>query len=206
MTIDKDRALSILASLGAQPAVAYHEGGVSATITGLLSAMGLPYTIDGFGNIVAHIRGNSSGVTPLAIVAHMDHPGFEAVERQGNYLVATALGGVPASSFDPGVPVQVVLPGGQRLSAATAGRYGEEADRQALISLAEPQEVPLPCPVVFDLQDFTLDGDFIRMRAADDLAGCGSILSALAELGDDAQSHQNEGDVYGVFTRPRKSG
>ena len=223
VTIDKDRALNILASLGAQPAVAYHEGGVSATITGLLDDIGLPYTIDAFGNIVARIQGRSSGVTPLAIVAHMDHPGFEAVDRHGDYLVGTALGGVPTSSFDPGVPVQVVLPGGQRLSAATAGRHGEEADRQVLISLGEPlegrilhghadpapgmgrssqQEIPLPCPVVFDLQDFTLDGDFIRMRAADDLAGCGSILSALVELGDNA----TEGDVYGVFTRAEEIG
>ncbi len=206
MSIDKDRALSILASLGAKPAVAYHEGGVSATVTGLLDEIGLPYTVDGFGNIVAHIRGRSSGVTSLAIVAHMDHPGFEAVEWQDEYLVGTALGGVPASSFDPGVPVQVVLPGGQRLSAMTAGRHGEEADRQVLISLGELQEVPLPCPVVFDLQDFTLDGEFIRMRAADDLAGCGSILSALAELAGEAESRQNGGDVYGVFTRAEEIG
>ena len=56
--------------------------------------------------------------------------------------------------------------------------------------------------MVFDLQDFALDGDFIRMRAADDLAGCGSILSALAEL----KERPPAGDVYGVFTRAEEIG
>ncbi len=202
MTIQKERSLSILASLGAQPAVAYHEGGVSSTVTGHLADMGVPFQVDDFGNIIARIRGQSNGVTPLAIVAHMDHPGFEAVAVQGNYLVGTALGGVPASSFESGVPVQLVTPGGQRRTASTAGRHGEESDRQVLISLDAPQEIALPCAVVFDLVDFHLDGDFIRMRAADDLAGCGSILSALAEL----MERPPMGDFYGVFTRAEEIG
>ena len=200
--IQKERALSILASLGAQPAVAYHESGVSSTVTGHLTDMGVPFQVDDFGNIIAHILGKTSGVTPFAIVAHMDHPGFEAVSISGDYLVGTALGGVPPSSFEAGVPLQMVFPGGERRSASTAGPHGEASDRQVLISLDDPIEVPLPCAVVFALQDFALDGDFIRMRAADDLAGCGSILSALAEL----KERPPAGDVYGVFTRAEEIG
>ena len=44
--------------------------------------------------------------------------------------------------------------------------------QQVLVRLAEPVDLELPRPVVFDLVDFELDGDLIRMRAADDLAGC----------------------------------
>ena len=201
MTIEKDRALSILASLGAQPAVAYHEGGVSTAVSGHLSDLGVPFRVDDFGNIIAHVQGQTPGMTPLAIVAHMDHPGFEAVAAEGDYLIGTALGGVPPTSFEAGVPVQLITADG-RHQARTAGRHGEEADRQVLITLDDPREIALPCAVVFDLTDFNLDGELIRMRAADDLAGCGSILSALAEL----MERPPEGDFYGVFTRAEEIG
>jgi len=71
-----------------------------------------------------------------------------------------------------------------------------------LILLAEPARLELPAPVVFDLPDFQVDGDLIRMRAADDLAGCASILAALAELA----VQPAPGDVYGVFTRAEEVG
>jgi endoglucanase len=55
---------------------------------------------------------------------------------------------------------------------------------------------------VFDLVDFQLDGEFIRMRALDDLAGCASILATLAALSEQPPP----GDVYGVFTRAEEVG
>jgi endoglucanase len=198
----RDRALDIMARLGAQPAVAFYEGGVASEIEAILSEIPLPFKIDEFGNIIARIPGRNSEVPPLALVAHMDHPGFEAVEVQDEYLIGDALGGVPPSSFDPGVRLQVVLADGQRLPAETAGHHGDESDRKVLIKLDQPQEVDLPCTVVFDLPDFQLDGNLIRMRAVDDLAGCGSILAVLARLAENGP----DGDVYGVFTRAEEVG
>ena len=202
MTMGKDQALSIMARLGAEPAVAFYEGGVASAISAILSEIPLPFTVDEFGNIIVRIPGRSSEVPPLALVAHMDHPGFEAVTVLDGYLVGDALGGVPESSFDSGVPLQVLLADGKRLSAETAGRHGAESQRQVLIKLDQPRDVPLPCPVVFDLPDFQLDGDIIRMRAVDDLAGCGSILAVLAGLAQQAA----DGDVYGIFTRAEEVG
>ena len=135
-------------------------------------------------------------------MAHLDHPGFEAVAVDGDYLVGQAAGGVPVGSFEPGVPLQVVLADGTRLKAITAGRYRQEADRQVLIRLENPQPVTLPRPVVFDLVDFELDGEYIRMRALDDLAGCASILAALSVL----SRQPAPGDVYCVFTRAEEVG
>ena len=106
------------------------------------------------------------------------------------------------AALGPGVPLLVVLEDGTRLQAVTAGRYGEEADRQVLVQLENPQSVTLPRPVVFDLVDFELDGECIRMRALDDRAGCGSILAALAVL----SKQPAPGDVYGVFTRAEEVG
>jgi hypothetical protein len=147
-------------------------------------------------------KGGFRGISPIAFVAHMDHPGFEAIAREGDFLVGKALGGVPGASFQPGVLLQVLLEDGRRLGAVTAGRHGKEEDRQALIQLLEPQPVSLPRPVVFDLVDFQLDGEFIRMRALDDLAGCASTLAALVAL----LEQPPPGDVYGVFTRAEEVG
>ena len=198
----KQQALDILARLAAQPAVAYWESGVAAVVQSVLGEAGLEAQVDRHGNVVARVGGLKSNATPLALVAHMDHPGFEAVEAQGSDLVADVLGGVPAAALQPGVPVQVVLDNGRRLSAVTAGRWGDENAQQVLVRLAEPVDLELPRPVIFDLVDFELDGDLIRMRAADDLAGCAGILATLAAL----SIRPPPGDVYGVFTRAEEVG
>ena len=202
MVQEKQRALDILARLGEQPAVAYWERGVASVIMAALQESGLEFQGDQFGNIIAHISGTRPNTAPLALVAHMDHPGFEAVGVQGSSLIGNALGGVPAASFEPGVPLHVVLNDGLRLPATTAGTQGDGSARQVLIKLEEPIELELPRPVVFDLTDFEVDGESIRMRAADDLAGCGSILAALIEL----SYRKPPGDVYGVFTRAEEVG
>ena len=198
------RALDFLARLGGQPAVAFHENGVATAVRGILTEIGATWRTDAFGNIIARIAGaDPDGVPPIAFMAHMDHPGFEIVGRDGDYLIGQALGGVPEGSFAPGVPLQIILAGGQRVAAATVGTHGETARRQALISLTESAvDVPLPSPAVFDLPDFAIEDDRLVMRAADDLAGCGCILSALAALCGDPPA----GDVFGVFTRAEEVG
>ena len=204
LTVLKDQALDFLARLGGQPAVAFYEDGVASVVATILSEAQIPFRVDEFGNILVRIPGQRPDVTPLALMAHMDHPGFEAVDVQGDYLIGVALGGVPASSFNARVPLSVVLRDGKRLRAQTAGRHGDENDRRVLIEieLEEPRDLELPLPVVFDLPDFQINGDFLRMRAADDLAGCGSILATLVALAE----HPSEGDVYGVFTRAEEVG
>jgi len=210
MAMNQAQALGYLAKLGSQPATSFYESGVATVIKAILAGSGVGHWVDEYGNIIAKLTGrvgDADAVPPIAFVAHMDHPGFEAVSVDGNYLVGQAVGGVPAGSFGPGVPLQVILEGGPRLPAVTAGRYGNVADRQVLIRLDAPQpvslhSVPLPCSVVFNLVDFQLDGVYIRMRALDDLAGCGSILAAMSVL----SQQPAPGDVYGVFTRAEEVG
>ena len=204
---DREEALSFLARLGAQPAVAFHEAGVASAVTAILGQIKVEHRADPSGNILARLPGSSPDIPPLAIVAHMDHPGFELVERRGNEFVADALGGIPTSSFAAGVPLQVILPDGQRTPAVTAGPFGEESDRKALVKLTDAgaaAELPLPAPAVFDLVDFELDSDYIRMRAVDDLAGCASALAALARLS--RSDERPEGDFYALFTRAEEVG
>ena len=204
---EREEALDFLARLGAQPAVAYHEGGVSSVVQAILQEIGVASDVDAFGNILARLPGTSPDVPPLAIVAHMDHPGFELTERHGDAFIADALGGIPASSFAVGVRLKVLLSGGRRVEAVTAGPYGEESERKALVRVSVDSvaaELPLPAPAVFDLVDFELDGEYIRMRAADDLAGCASALAAMARLS--RSDDRPEGDVLALFTRAEEVG
>ena len=156
--------------MGAQPAVAFYEDGVAQAITATLKEMGLGFRRDGYGNIIVHLPGLRSEVPALALVAHMDHPGFEAIAAQGELLIGQALGGVPATSFSEGVPLQLVLSDGGRVSAITAGRHGEEGDRQVLVRVSDPQPLDLPRPVAFDLPDFqpySLQIDAVTLPLAD---------------------------------------
>lgn len=199
------RALNFLARLGAQPAVAFHENGVATAVRTALTEIGASWRTDNFGNIIARIAGaDSAKLPPIAFMAHMDHPGFEIVGRDGDYLVGQALGGVPAGSFVAGVPLHLILPGGRRVPAETVGPHGGERERQATIQVsgAPDADIPIPSVAVFDLPDFSIEDDRIVMRAADDLAGCGCILTALSALRDDPPA----GDVYGVFTRAEEVG
>ena len=199
------RALDFLARLGSQPAVAFHENGVATAVRGALTEIGVSWRTDDFGNIIAHVAGTEAAShPPIAFMAHMDHPGFEIVGRDGDNLVGQALGGVPPGSFVAGVPLQIALPGGRRVPAETVGPHGEERERKATIRLtgATGEDIPVPAPAVFDLPDFSIEDDHIVMRAADDLAGCGCILSALSALRDEPPA----GDVYGVFTRAEEVG
>ncbi len=206
-----NRALDYLARLGAQPAVAFHENGVATAVRSALTGIGVSWRTDAFGNIIARIPGtgsdaDSAGVPPIAFMAHMDHPGFEVIGRDGDYLIGRASGGIPPGAFEPGVPLRIVLPAGRQLPAETAGKHGPECNREMLIHLIDDDgdagNVPTPAPAVFDLPDFSIEDDYLVMRAADDLAGCGCILTALAQLNDAPPP----GDVYGVFTRAEEVG
>jgi len=207
MTDSREQALEYLSRLGSQPATAFKEDGVAGVVKAILGEIGLEYRQDDFGNIIAKIAGADSTANPLAIVAHMDHPGFEiTASHPAGFMegyIATAMGGVPQSSFEAGVPVQVLLPDGSRVSGTTAGKFGEDSERQVLIRLEQPQDLEPPLSAVFDLVDFELDGQHIRMRAVDDLAGCSGILSTLAQL---TAGEAPPGDVYGVFTRAEEVG
>ena len=203
MTDLKEKALDYLSRLGGNPATAFREEGVASTVKGILKEIGVGFELDTFGNIVSKVTGTDPIADPLAVVAHMDHPGFEITANHPDGYIAAAMGGIPPSSFEPGVPIQVLLPDGSRVNGATAGKCGGENDRQVLITLDRPTELELPISVVFDLVDYELDGDMIRMRAVDDLAGCGSILAMLAHL---TEGDTPPGDVYGVFTRAEEVG
>ena len=204
------RALEYLEDLGARPAVPFFEGGLARYIVELLEGLGVATSVDDFGNVIGHYQAGPAASyedrPPIALVAHMDHPGFEIVESGKRGYVARALGGVPAASLKQPTPVQVVLPDGDRLPADLVPPdrplSDDPSDRLTLVRLEKDVALEPPLPVVFALPDYQLDGDFIRMRALDDLAGCGAVLAAIERLVHDSAA----ADMYAIFTRAEEAG
>ena len=204
------RALELLRGLGACPATSFFEGLPAQYISQTLLQVGVEHWRDEFGNVVAHVRATGeSSQPPVAFVAHMDHPGFEIVEIEGTGAVARAMGGVPAASLTK--PCARLRPRARWDKDSRRDRAPHEdttdpndrtSDRLVRIRLDATVDLEPPLPVVFDLADFDLDGDTIRMRAVDDLAGCAAILALLERVVSDGPAT----DVYGVFTRAEEGG
>lgn len=204
-----ERALKILCDLGSCPATPFFEGLPAKYITEALRRAGVEHRHDEFGNIIAHVRAaDESSGPPVAFVAHMDHPGFEVVEIEGMGAVARAMGGVPAASLTKTMPIFVLAPDGTRIPGVTEPHEDtvdpndRTADRLVRVRLDAPVDLEPPLPLVFDLADFDLDGDIIRMRAVDDLAGCAAIVALLERVAGEGPAT----DVYGVFTRAEEGG
>ena len=203
----REWALETLRLLASRPATPFFESGPARHIRETLGGIEVPSQLDRYGNIIAHYAGSPrAGTPPIAFVAHMDHPGFEITEVTKSGPVARAMGGVPVASLRSPTPVLVLTEGDHRLAAQTApldcssGR--EESDRRVMVQVEFGSIPEPPVPVVFDLPDFEMDGDTIRMRAADDLAGCAAILTALYRL----VSGGSEAEIYAVFTRAEEVG
>lgn len=215
------RALDILAGLGGCAAAPFYEREPARHIVGLLDRIeGVEHWRDEYGNIIAHYAAGqpvpgSGGQTPIAFVAHMDHPGYEIIARDDsgaadggrNRYIARALGGVPVASMHKPTPALVLGAAGERIAAELLPMAGDAGgasggDRLARLRLKSDATPDLPSGVMFDLPDFMLDGGIIRMRAADDLAGCGAILAALERLA----AARADADFYAVFTRAEEGG
>ena len=87
-------SLELLRNLGQCPAVSFTEEPVAAWIETYLGDPGLSVERDVYGNLITHLPRHKDvrdELPPIAFVAHMDHPGFEAVEARDDTLIARAL-------------------------------------------------------------------------------------------------------------------
>lgn len=198
----------VLEQLAAIPAASFHEQQMSQTIQGLLNGFHVPFSLDRYGNILAHYQ-RGEPAQRLAMVAHMDHPAFELTEGGSRGGQAVLLGGVRLEDI-PGAPVRVFSGGAAILGKVTNAERqlvseGDSPRREpAGIVLTIDAEAPLHAGDwgVWEMPGFRPEGELLHMRAADDLAGCASILTCLAALA----AEDAEADVYGIFTRAEEVG
>ncbi len=198
--------IDILETLCRIPTLSYYERGIAEAIWQMCERFDLHVTSDRWGNLFASCHGVPPSEARVAFVAHMDHPGFELVERNedGTYR-AISHGGVPRVAFVPGMHLGVPLGIDDGvMGVITAADDIEERGRFASsksVTLELDQAIDdLPAMAILPVADFVYDGGWLRGRALDDLAGCATILAALIDSKDSNQP------VVGIFTRAEEVG
>ncbi len=215
-------ALEILEQLCLQPTVSYHESRVARVITRLLAEAGVSSQFDRWGNVMATVPGDDA-LPPIVFVAHMDHPGFEAIGAEGNLIIAEPRGGLGARAFELGTAVIVEFRDRSRAYGRIvshgliqrSGRFARtdrisiqldddgDSDQEQEDELRYEHDLNFPAAVVFDLSSFDLIGEMIHARQLDDLAGCATILAALMDVNEDRSNHRT---IIGLFTRAEEVG
>ena len=203
---DNPRALEILETLCRQPATSYFEDNVSREVERMLTDASIPWEQDEYGNIIARLTRHATSPAhperPTALVAHMDHPGFEVIDVDGQRLTLQMRGRVSDVIYEQQVDLVVHCADGSSCSARTTGRDGDTESRVLYAALTQQNDLVLPAFAVFDLVDCEFRDNTVFARALDDLAGCAATLSVLESL-----AAENEPvDVIGVFTRAEEDG
>ncbi len=204
-SLDPDDVLAVLRRIALPPTAPYHEWAVLDAIRAELEGGGISTRTDSFGQVHARV---SAGAAKRALVfaAHTDHPGFEIIEASGRAGKARVLGGFRQRVFPSDVAVTVHDDAG---GASFAGVLTEPVDdveplHNSTIVCRIRADKPLAVGqfAMLDLPAVDVAGDEIRMRAADDLAGCALIVLVLLGLRDERAPH----DVHAIFTRAEETG
>ena len=191
-----------------QAAAPFHEHGVRAEVEAICRENKLEFKRDEFGNVMVRLR-TAPKLRPIALAAHMDHPGFEIVRQvSAKTWLAKFLGGVPDNYFRPGVPVRLMSraeppKGGTTNVAHFAAKLGRLPGKEKEFELHAKRAVTVaPEFAVWELEDFAVRSGRIHGRACDDLIGVASILATLIEL----KRRRARVHVIGVIARAEEIG
>ena len=204
-SLDPDEVVSVLRRVASPPTAPYHEWGVLDAIRRELEQGGIPTTSDPFGQVHARV---SAGTAKRALVfaAHTDHPAFEIIEGSGTTGTARVLGGFRQRVFPRDVAVTVHDDAGGVAFRAELSEPITDVDvlHNSTTVCRVRGEGPLAAGqfAVLDFPGVEVAGDEIRMRAADDLAGCTLIVCVLLALRGENEPH----DVRAIFTRAEETG
>lgn len=204
-SIDPDEVLAVLRRVASPPTAPYHEWAVLDAIRAELESGGLPTKTDPFGQLHARV---SAGAAKRALVfaAHTDHPAFEVIEASGKTGKARVLGGFRQRVFPPEVAVTVHDDTGGASFAATLSEPVPDIEPLhnsiTVCRIRADATLAVGQFAVLDLPSADVAGDEVRMRAADDLAGCALIVCTLLALRAERASH----DVHAIFTRAEETG
>jgi len=191
------RTLKQFTDLLSLPTAPYHEDAVASFIRTFARKRDLSVKADKYGNlIVRYTHGNRP--RPVALTAHMDHPGFEVLSASGRELRARWLGGCDPQHF-PGSRV-TIIDGKTQIS----GRVNSTLSDQKEFTIRAQKALPDPQNAFgyWGLNPVDIKGDILRTKGADNLASCAAILVALEQL----KKQKAEADLWGVFTRAEEVG
>jgi endoglucanase len=177
------------------PTAPFHEHAVRAEVERLCVENALSFRRDRFGNVLVHLR--TARVRPLALAAHMDHPGFDVLRRLGpTRWLARFLGGVGDPYFKPGLRVRL-MPSGE--PARLHRRVGTD---KAFELRTDTDVNSRPRFAVWEMHDFAVRKGRIHGRACDDLVGVAAILATMIDL----KRRRARVNVVGVISRAEEVG
>ncbi len=201
------RFLANACDLLMRPTAPYRERWVTAELDRQISAIpGATVKVDRFGNRrVGLVKGNPT-FPPVALVAHLDHPGFvvRQVDPGGRIVHAAFEGGVgdpfflgsPVRLFrsheDPGVAARV-----QQASVKSLGPLGHRT-----ITLEAEDDASGSVLGMWDLPPYSVKDGVLHSRACDDLIGVSMIMESLRR----AAESDSPANMIGLFTRAEETG
>lgn len=202
---DVAQTLATLKAIGSQPTVPFHEVHALRAIRERLASIGIEAREDRYGQLHARLQ-RGAAKRALVVVAHTDHPGFVVAEARGHEGRVRVSGGYRERCFGRSVDVLVHDDRGSPPIAAVIDEFVSDVDvpnnspGHARIQARGPLRVGQWA--VLDLPGLEVRGEELRMRAADDLAGCALIVEALRLL----QAEERPFDVHVAFTRAEETG
>lgn len=193
-----DRMLCEILSL---PTAPFCEDAVANHVRRTLERWKVPYRRDVAGNLIARIaRGHR--LAPLALVAHMDHPGFrvERIESK-NSVTVHVLGGVGPDIS--GYRIRFISdPAGVGQIIGVVKE--DKAGMPELVRVRTKGAPPRPGTFgMWDLPAYSRRGQKIRARAIDDVCGVAVMLEVLRRL---RRSRGGNVNLYCCFTRAEEVG
>ncbi len=189
--------LKLFTDLLSLPTAPYRENAVANFVRAYAEKRDLPVKADKYGNLIVRYT-HGKNPKPVALTAHMDHPGFEVLVINGRSLYARWLGGCDPKHF-PGSKVTLITNGkqisGRVTSALQEGKCFE-------IHASKPISDSENTFGYWGLKPVEVKGDILYTKGADNLGSCAAILAVFDQL----QRKKAEADLWGVFTRAEEVG
>ncbi|MBA47074.1 MAG: hypothetical protein CL893_03195 [Dehalococcoidia bacterium] len=205
--------LSLFLELSNIPTTSFHEELISDFIKSELNKNQIDFIVDEWGNIEVLLKGKSD--KEIVYISHMDHPGFEIVEKiDGKLFKAKTLGGLPKLCDIENTNIKTVSTDNQikgnllindnetnsnEFKFTNSDRW---LNKEFVFIELDNENIDYPCPVVFDLPDSKIDKDEVITPVADDLAGCALILETLKIL----KNTDIKYSIRAIFSRAEEVG
>ena len=189
----------ILQAILSCPTAPLHEEAVVAVIRLFCAALGLKVQSDRYGNLkVIYRRGRQS--QPIAISAHLDHPGFEIDTVNGLRAKLHLLGGVNPKHFAKAKVL--VVSKGRRVKGEVVKTLKLDLLRRPCFEIVTKEKVVPKSFGYFDLPSYRFHKDRIYTKAADNVVNVATLLDLLKTL-----VHQKiNAHVVCLFTRAEEIG
>ena len=153
---------------------------------------------DVYGNLIIQYK-HGPCVPPIGIVAHMDHPGFEVLSFDDDWVIFQNLGGVaPPKEGDSLLCVgkQNLIVEITKVTALPKRTFQVQIPRS---KIENPHDIEF---AVYNLDPCVFRDNKVYSHAIDDLAGCAAMLSVMEFL----FREKYNAHVYFIFTRAEEVG